>query len=55
MDLKNKKIYVVLSKYACDDDIIKAYFHSSIYALIASHVLGFHCVSFFFKINEFTI
>ncbi|KAJ8681308.1 hypothetical protein QAD02_017095 [Eretmocerus hayati] len=40
MDLKQKKIHVILSKDAQDLDILKAYFHSCFYALIASRIIG---------------
>jgi aspartate/tyrosine/aromatic aminotransferase len=44
MDIKKKKIYVILSKDSCDVDVLKAYFHSSIYAMIISKMIGLYPV-----------
>ncbi|XP_058796916.1 RUS family member 1 isoform X2 [Phymastichus coffea] len=40
MDVKNRKIYIILSKDASDTDILKAYFHSCIYAIITCQMTG---------------
>lgn len=45
MDVKNKKIYIILSKDACDIDILRAHFHSCVYAIIASQMIGLYPVS----------
>lgn len=45
VDLKKRKIFLILSKKVTDDDILKAYFHSCIYALIISRIKGFPTVS----------
>ncbi|XP_032453043.1 RUS1 family protein C16orf58 homolog [Nasonia vitripennis] len=41
MDLKAKKIHIILSKDADDDIILKAYFHCCVYAMITSRMIGF--------------
>lgn len=40
MDIKQKKINVILSKDVCDNDVLKAYFHSCIYAMITCQMMG---------------
>ena len=45
MDLQQKKIYIILSKDVDDGDILKAYFHSAVYALITSRMIGLCPVS----------
>lgn len=44
MDLQKKKIFIILSKQANDDVILKAYFHSCVYALVISRMLDFRSV-----------
>ncbi|XP_011506526.1 PREDICTED: RUS1 family protein C16orf58 homolog isoform X2 [Ceratosolen solmsi marchali] len=39
--MRQRTIYIVLSKDSCDDDILRAYFHSSLYAMILSRIEHF--------------
>lgn len=55
MDLSNKKVFIILSKEVTDDDILKAYFHACVYALVMSKIKRIPAVSLIIVDEEFIL